>query len=405
MRNIIFYKDSLIVHGDSQVIQYDLKTGEFRHLFKQQTEVMTFSIGQVALENDTLYLSFRVYELQYLGILSLDEQQRAPQTWAAYIQYFSKSNAREVARLVRSDLSAESVRLMQVQFPESVKISTSASVEPLSLAVGHGLIVLGYTNCSHIIVFLQSEIEQEFRNLENAINAQVQSGRVGRKPEVQTIRLCQCEPYVLSVQAVQFPDSILDDPMYSADSLLISEAGVLQSQVQVEQFGNFKQALAYYDLGVIVSRQSPRVAEILPLSVIGLMGYCGAGLEQRLVRLHGRECWVVADPIRDLTVLERELISAQNLQNARTTVNDGDTMVYVLGQFGKLLKCVKLAGKSLASEAFVDMDTGPDGSVVVANSCGQVALFGVGPGDAPVSRTSQFFAVEAPGIRQYRNSE
>lgn len=117
MRNIIFYKDSLIVHGDSQVIQYDLKTGEFRHLFKQQTEVMAFSIGQVALENDTLYLSFRVYELQYLGILSLDEQQRAPQTWAAYIQYFSKSNAREVARLVRSDLSAESVRLMQVQFP------------------------------------------------------------------------------------------------------------------------------------------------------------------------------------------------------------------------------------------------------------------------------------------------
>ena len=173
------------------------------------------------------------------------------------------------------------------------------------------MIVLGYTNCSHIIVFLQSEIEQEFRNLENAISIQVQSGRVGRKPEVQTIRLCQCEPYVLSVQAVQFPDSILDDPMYSADSLLISEAGVLQSQVQVEQFGNFKQALAYYDLGVILNRQSSRAAEILPLSVIGLMGYCGAGLEQRLVRLHGREYWVVADPIRDLTVLERELISVQ----------------------------------------------------------------------------------------------
>lgn len=45
VKNIIFYGDSLIVHGDSQVIQYDLQTGECRQLFKQQTEAMTFSIG------------------------------------------------------------------------------------------------------------------------------------------------------------------------------------------------------------------------------------------------------------------------------------------------------------------------------------------------------------------------
>ena len=36
---------------------------------------MTFSIGQVALEGDALYVSFRVYEFQYLGVLSLGEAQ------------------------------------------------------------------------------------------------------------------------------------------------------------------------------------------------------------------------------------------------------------------------------------------------------------------------------------------
>lgn len=132
---------------------------------------------------------------------------------------------------MRSDLPAENVRLVQVRFPESVRISTSASVEPLSLVVGHGLVVLGYTNCSHIVVFLRSDLEREFRALEASLASQMQGGRSGRKTEVQTVRLCHCEPYVLSVQAVQFPDSILDDPMYSADSLMLSEAGVLQAQV------------------------------------------------------------------------------------------------------------------------------------------------------------------------------
>ena len=82
--------------------------------------------------------------------------------------------------------------------------------------------MLGYTNCSHIIVFLQSDIEHEFKNLESVIENQPSSGRASRKQEIQTIRLCQCEPYILSVDAIQFPDSILDDPMYSADSLVVS---------------------------------------------------------------------------------------------------------------------------------------------------------------------------------------
>ena len=236
------------------------------------------------------------------------------------------------------------------------------------------LVVLGYTNCSHILVFRREDIEREFRTLESELSNQQQSGRASRKTEVQTVRLCQCEPYVLSVHSIQFPDSILDDPMYSADSVLISEAGVLQSQVQVEQFGNFKQALAYYDLSAIMHGRASRAAEILPLSVVGLMGYCGAGLEQRLVRMHGREYWVVADPIRDVTILDRELVQpdqAESLQQSqKTIVNDGDTMVYVLGLFGKVLRCVKLKGKSQTSEAYIDMDVSPDGSVLVSNSCG-----------------------------------
>lgn len=97
---------------------------------------------------------------------------KAASTWGAYIQYFSKSDAREVARLVRSDLSAEDVRLVQVQFPECVKISTSASVEPLSLAVSRELIVLGYTNCSHIVVFVRGEVDEQFGKLESVISGQ-----------------------------------------------------------------------------------------------------------------------------------------------------------------------------------------------------------------------------------------
>lgn len=51
-------------------------------------------------------------------------------------------------------------------------------------------------------------------------------------------------------------------------------------------------------------------------------------------------------------------------------IHDGDTMVYVLDLFGKVLKCIKLKGKSQTSEAFIDMDVGPDGHVLVSNSCG-----------------------------------
>ena len=69
-------------------------------------------------------------------------------------------------------MAAENVKLVQIQFPESVKISTSASVEPLSLAVSRELVVLGYTNCSHILVFLRDDIEHEFRNLESTLNNQ-----------------------------------------------------------------------------------------------------------------------------------------------------------------------------------------------------------------------------------------
>lgn len=89
---------------------------------------------------------------------------------------------------------------------------------------------------------------------------------------------------------------------------------MLQAQVQVEQFGNFKQALAYYDLSGVLRGGVLRAAEIRPLAAVGLMGYCGAGLEQRLVKLHRKECWVVADPIRDVTVLDRELIQSEGTE-------------------------------------------------------------------------------------------
>lgn len=62
VKNIIFYGDTVIVHGDSQIIQYDLRTGDCKHIFKQQTEAMAFQIGQVVLAGNELYLSFRVYE-------------------------------------------------------------------------------------------------------------------------------------------------------------------------------------------------------------------------------------------------------------------------------------------------------------------------------------------------------
>lgn len=145
------------------------------------------------------------------------------------------------------------------------------------------------------------------------------------------------------------------------------------------------------------------------------MGYCGAGLEQRLVKIHTREFWVVADPIRDVTVLDRELVRSEEArdvgsgnehsQDERTLVKDGDTLVYVLSLFGQVLKCIQLHGKHQTSEAYIDMDVGADGRVLVSNSCGQVAFFGARLRGSSAGHRSQFFAVEAPGIRQYKNSE